>query len=390
MTSRTIQTPAALRRDTRFQACTPGAKWVFGHLCDRREVVAEPGHDVLGTVALIVDGLGDTPREVLAPLLDELATRGLATIEADRLAVHSIETAADRHGPRGGKVGAQRTAEYRARLAAKSVTGVTVTVTDSVTSQPSRVTAESVTSSVTVTGSPSQHPSQIAKSDGCDGRSVTVTGNVTDYPSPNPSRDGQCDGSGGAADGSGGSPAASLSSLPHSPSLTLPPATPSDPAVLEKSASPGATAPKPDAPADAPADAPKRRAPKPDASTPPVGTPAAEALAAIEATQVLRAIVDRPAALARAVTSGAYPAVDVAREIAAADGWLVANPANAKKKGARYLTNWLARAQERAPRVTTTPRPGVRPAPADDDADDPWARGLAELAALPPKEISRA
>jgi hypothetical protein len=28
MTARTIRAPAALRRDTRFQACSPGAKWV--------------------------------------------------------------------------------------------------------------------------------------------------------------------------------------------------------------------------------------------------------------------------------------------------------------------------------------------------------------------------
>lgn len=351
MTSRTIQTPAALRRDTRFQACSPGAKWVFGHLCDRSEVLAEPGLDVLGTVVLIVEGLGDTPREVLAPLLDELVGRGLATLEGDRLAIHALETAADRHGPRGGKVGAQRTAEYRARLAAKRapVTAVTVTVTDSVTSQPA---TESVTPSVTVTGHPSHDPSHPVQSDGCDGSSVTVTGNVTDSPSPNPSHVGGCDGS-ALAEGSGGSPAASLSSLPHSPSLTLPPTTPSDLAVSGGSAS-----------------APRPRAPKRDAVRPLVGTPAAEALAAIEATQVLRAIVAQPALLAHALTAGAYPAVDVPREIAAADGWLVANPANAKKNGARFLTGWLLRAQERAPRAVPRPRRTAAPS-ADVDPDEP-------------------
>ena len=96
MTARTIQTPAALRRDTRFQACSPGAKWVFGHLCDRREVVAEPGHDVLGTVVLIVEGLGDTPREALAPLLLELEQRRLVSVASDRLIVHAADPDARR------------------------------------------------------------------------------------------------------------------------------------------------------------------------------------------------------------------------------------------------------------------------------------------------------
>ncbi len=180
------------------------------------------------------------------------------------------------------------------------------------------------------------------------------------------------DAAAGRGEGSGGFPPASLPSLPHSPSLTLPPDPPSDPAVLAESASPSeptpsmaevvgaavraateavaaALAPKPtDEP---PTDEKPPREPKPDASRPLPGTPAAEALEALEATQVLRGIVDRPNALALSVGRGAFPAVDVPREIAVADGWLVANPANAKKNGARFLTNWLKRAQERAPRV---------------------------------------
>ena len=44
-------------------------------------------------------------------------------------------------------------------------------------------------------------------------------------------------------------------------------------------------------------------------------------------------------------------ALDLAVEIAKADAWLSANPANAKSDGDRYLNGWLSRAQERAPRV---------------------------------------
>ena len=41
-----------------------------------------------------------------------------------------------------------------------------------------------------------------------------------------------------------------------------------------------------------------------------------------------------------------------ASEIARAEAWLIANPANAKRDGDRYLNLWLSRAQERAPRVS--------------------------------------
>jgi hypothetical protein len=77
MTARTIQTPATLRRDTRFQAATPGEKWVYGHLCDRDEVVAEPGLDVLGTVVLIVEGgFGHDLVAVAEVAVDPLLARG--------------------------------------------------------------------------------------------------------------------------------------------------------------------------------------------------------------------------------------------------------------------------------------------------------------------------
>lgn len=45
----------------------------------------------------------------------------------------------------------------------------------------------------------------------------------------------------------------------------------------------------------------------------------------------------------------AYPAVDVAVELAKAAEWLRANPKNHKSNYERFLTNWLARAQDRAP-----------------------------------------
>jgi len=193
-----------------------------------------------------------------------------------------------------------------------------------------------------------------------------------------------------AGEGSGGSPAASLSSLPHSPSLTLPPTTPSDREGLAERATPAGTsmadvvgaavraatdavaaalAAKPtDEP---PAEAKPPREPKPDVAPPLAGTPAAEALAALEATQILRGIVARPAALAFALTGGAYPAVDVPREIAAADGWLVSNPANAKKNGARFAVNWFAKAQEKARRVADPMASGVRLAPIQAATPDP-------------------
>jgi hypothetical protein len=45
----------------------------------------------------------------------------------------------------------------------------------------------------------------------------------------------------------------------------------------------------------------------------------------------------------------AYPAANVDGELAKAAAWLLANPKNAKSNYARFLTNWLTRAQDRAP-----------------------------------------
>jgi len=374
MTARTIQTPATLRRDTRFQAATPGEKWVYGHLCDRDEVVAEPGLDVLGTVVLIVEGLGDTPRGVLAPLLEGLAGRGLVTMEPKRLVIHPPQTTADRRGPRGGKSSAERMAELRARRATADVTAKSVTVTGNVTDRPvttnpSRdgrsdgAAAESVTQSVTVTDSAvTSDPSHPAKSDGVTDSIRHVTGNVTGNPSLSPSRDGQCDG----FEGSGGSPA--LPEVPPShtlPSPTSPP-PPTDEALhlarevraLEARTEPGGQRTLPGAEPSKPATAPKAKKPAPaDASAPLPGTPAAASLAALSRSPLLLSAVAMPHRLCESISAGAYPAVNVPREILAAEAWLAANPANAKKNGARFLTNWLSRAQERAPRVTAPTAP---------------------------------
>ena len=50
----------------------------------------------------------------------------------------------------------------------------------------------------------------------------------------------------------------------------------------------------------------------------------------------------------------AYPAVDVHAEIKKAAVWLMANPKNKKSNYARFLTSWISRAQDKAPRVGGT------------------------------------
>lgn len=47
----------------------------------------------------------------------------------------------------------------------------------------------------------------------------------------------------------------------------------------------------------------------------------------------------------------AYPGVSMDVELSKASAWLIANPKNAKSNYARFLTNWLSKAQDRAPRV---------------------------------------
>jgi hypothetical protein len=54
----------------------------------------------------------------------------------------------------------------------------------------------------------------------------------------------------------------------------------------------------------------------------------------------------------------AFPAVSVVAELNAAAAWARANPANRKSNWRRFLTNWLKRAQDRAPRHPPTPPRG--------------------------------
>lgn len=49
----------------------------------------------------------------------------------------------------------------------------------------------------------------------------------------------------------------------------------------------------------------------------------------------------------------AYPAVLIDAELNAAAAWIIANPANKKSNYARFLTNWLKKQQDRAPKMFT-------------------------------------
>ncbi len=89
---------------------------------------------------------------------------------------------------------------------------------------------------------------------------------------------------------------------------------------------------------------------KGDALPPAPGTLAAEVVEAIRQSQRLGGIVARPNELAAAITSGAFDGIDVVREVRASDAWLVANPRNMKKDGARFLNNWLADTMSKATR----------------------------------------
>lgn len=59
------------------------------------------------------------------------------------------------------------------------------------------------------------------------------------------------------------------------------------------------------------------------------------------------------------------PALDVLREIAKAEAWLLANPLNRKHNYERFLNGWMSRAQDRAPRRTTGNEPSGQVA-------EPW------------------
>jgi len=53
--------------------------------------------------------------------------------------------------------------------------------------------------------------------------------------------------------------------------------------------------------------------------------------------------------------AAAYPAVDLDQAIAAAGNWLMDNPTRRKKNLARFLSNWMARTQERGGSKRTSP-----------------------------------
>jgi hypothetical protein len=68
----------------------------------------------------------------------------------------------------------------------------------------------------------------------------------------------------------------------------------------------------------------------------------------------------------------AFPAVDLVAEVARAAEWLFTNPKNRKSDYLRFLTNWLGRAQDRAPRIGRTssaPSSAGRRSVADERAD---------------------
>lgn len=46
----------------------------------------------------------------------------------------------------------------------------------------------------------------------------------------------------------------------------------------------------------------------------------------------------------------AYPALSLDAELSKASAWMIANPKNKKSNYARFLTNWLSRAQDKAPK----------------------------------------
>jgi phage replication O-like protein O len=57
----------------------------------------------------------------------------------------------------------------------------------------------------------------------------------------------------------------------------------------------------------------------------------------------------------------AYPALSLEAELSKAAAWIIANPKNKKSNYARFLTNWLTRAQDSAPRRSTNANSDNRP-----------------------------
>lgn len=71
----------------------------------------------------------------------------------------------------------------------------------------------------------------------------------------------------------------------------------------------------------------------------------------------------------------AFPAIDVTLQVARAEAWLNANPANRKSNYERFLLNWLTRAQDGAPRVDSPPsRPAAGRRPVHPSWTDSFPR----------------
>lgn len=100
-------------------------------------------------------------------------------------------------------------------------------------------------------------------------------------------------------------------------------------AIGETNASPG-IAPRQQAPLQPPSLNPRER----------------DCFQAVQADPTLSQIVRNPALLAQDLAKIA-PGVNLSQEVAKAGAWLRANPKNMKRNGARFLTNWLSRAQDK-------------------------------------------
>jgi hypothetical protein len=88
-----------------------------------------------------------------------------------------------------------------------------------------------------------------------------------------------------------------------------------------------------------------RKPSRPDDAPPAEGSPAAAVVAAVEGAGFLRGLVKRPCALGNAAVA-AFPGVDLAAQVAKANGWCVMNPAKApRSNGDAFLWRWLQTAQ---------------------------------------------
>ena len=89
----------------------------------------------------------------------------------------------------------------------------------------------------------------------------------------------------------------------------------------------------------------RRKPSRPDDAPPAEGSPAAAVVAAVECAGFLRGLVKRPYALGNAAVA-AFPGVDLAAQVAKANGWCVMNPAKApRSNGDAFLWRWLQTAQ---------------------------------------------